>query len=120
MWGCRVASEVTDEEARELRFLSPLSSHCPAIKLLHHFTLSSEPAGPQGVHVHNLSPFAPSSTDSMASSSIKPPRPSGPVQSVGPGYRSASQKPSATVSTEMNIDNVHILPQTPQLIALLT
>lgn len=56
----------------------------------------------------------------MASDPSKLQRPAGPVQCVGPVYRSASQKPSATVSTEMNIENVHILPQTPQLIALLT
>ncbi|GJC88215.1 uracil phosphoribosyltransferase [Colletotrichum tofieldiae] len=45
---------------------------------------------------------------------------SGPTQCVGPLYRSESQKPTATVSTEINSDNVIILPQTPQLIALLT
>ncbi|CRK26224.1 hypothetical protein BN1708_014412 [Verticillium longisporum] len=56
----------------------------------------------------------------MASQSAKLQKPSGAVQCVGPLYRSESQKPSATVSTEMNLDNVHILPQTPQLIALLT
>ncbi|KAK1979695.1 uracil phosphoribosyltransferase [Colletotrichum cereale] len=44
----------------------------------------------------------------------------GPTQCVGPLYRSESQKPTATVSTEINSDNVIILPQTPQLIALLT
>ncbi|KAF2490231.1 uracil phosphoribosyltransferase [Lophium mytilinum] len=43
-----------------------------------------------------------------------------PSQSVGPLYRSESQKPTATVSTKLEHDNVHILPQTPQLIALLT
>ncbi|CRK19035.1 hypothetical protein BN1723_017739 [Verticillium longisporum] len=56
----------------------------------------------------------------MASQPAKLQKPSGAVQCVGPLYRSESQKPSATVSTEMNLDNVHILPQTPQLIALLT
>ena len=35
-------------------------------------------------------------------------------------YRPDAQKPTATVSTEVSYDNVHILPQTPQLIALLT
>ncbi|KAI1462214.1 uracil phosphoribosyltransferase [Annulohypoxylon moriforme] len=44
----------------------------------------------------------------------------GPVQCVGPDYRSPSQKPIATVSTEVEHDNVITLPQTPQLIALLT
>ncbi|KAF4917885.1 Uracil phosphoribosyltransferase [Colletotrichum viniferum] len=56
----------------------------------------------------------------MASQDSKVTGFSGPTQCVGPLYRSESQKPSATVSTEMNLDNVIILPQTPQLIALLT
>ncbi|KAF2184684.1 PRTase-like protein [Zopfia rhizophila CBS 207.26] len=43
-----------------------------------------------------------------------------PSQSVGPEYRPSTQKPTATVSTELSHENVHILPQTPQLIALLT
>ena len=43
-----------------------------------------------------------------------------PAHCVGPDYRPAEQKPTATVSTEISYDNVHILPQTPQLIALLT
>ncbi|KAF2142912.1 uncharacterized protein K452DRAFT_286543 [Aplosporella prunicola CBS 121167] len=43
-----------------------------------------------------------------------------PSQSVGPEYRPAHKKPTATVSTKLAHDNVHILPQTPQLIALLT
>ncbi len=43
-----------------------------------------------------------------------------PAQVVGPDYRPEGQKPTATVSTEVSYDNVHILPQTPQLIALLT
>lgn len=41
-----------------------------------------------------------------------------PEHSLGPDYR--PQKPMATVSTKVPYDNVHILPQTPQLIALLT
>ncbi|KXJ92886.1 uracil phosphoribosyltransferase [Microdochium bolleyi] len=44
----------------------------------------------------------------------------GPTQCVGPPYRSESQKPSATVSVEVNHENVVTLAQTPQLIALLT
>jgi uracil phosphoribosyltransferase len=44
----------------------------------------------------------------------------GPTQCVGPDYRTESQKPVATVSTEIEYDNVITLPQTPQLIALLT
>ncbi|KAJ0388223.1 hypothetical protein COL922a_000854 [Colletotrichum nupharicola] len=56
----------------------------------------------------------------MASQDSKVTGVSGPTQCVGPLYRSESQKPSATISTEMNLDNVIILPQTPQLIALLT
>lgn len=43
-----------------------------------------------------------------------------PSKCVGPDYRSATEKPTATVSTEIPHDNVHILPQTPQLISLLT
>ena len=43
-----------------------------------------------------------------------------PAHSLGPDYRPVTQKPTATVSTEVAHDNVHILPQTPQLIALLT
>ena len=43
-----------------------------------------------------------------------------PVNSVGPDYRPEDEKPTATVSTQISHDNVHILPQTPQLIALLT
>lgn len=43
-----------------------------------------------------------------------------PTQGVGPDYRSESQKPTATVSTGVEFENVTILPQTPQLIALLT
>ena len=43
-----------------------------------------------------------------------------PFHCVGPDYRPDTQKPAATVSTELSHDNVHILPQTPQLIALLT
>jgi len=39
---------------------------------------------------------------------------------VGPSYRTHQQKPSATVSVDVNLDNVHVLPQTPQLIALLS
>ncbi|KAF2261055.1 PRTase-like protein [Lojkania enalia] len=43
-----------------------------------------------------------------------------PSKSVGPEYRPDTQKPMATVSTALSHENVHILPQTPQLIALLT
>lgn len=43
-----------------------------------------------------------------------------PTRCVGPDYRSEGQKPMATVSTGVNSENVVILPQTPQLIALLT
>ncbi|KAK4621286.1 Uracil phosphoribosyltransferase 1 [Fulvia fulva] len=43
-----------------------------------------------------------------------------PSQSLGPEYRPLEEKPKATVSTAPKIDNLHILPQTPQLIALLT
>lgn len=43
-----------------------------------------------------------------------------PTQTVGPNYRPDSQKPKATVSRESTYHNVTVLPQTPQLIALLT
>ncbi|KAH7007980.1 uracil phosphoribosyltransferase-domain-containing protein [Ilyonectria destructans] len=43
-----------------------------------------------------------------------------PKQSVGPEYRAQNQKPSATVSVDVALENVHVLPQTPQLIALLS
>jgi hypothetical protein len=43
-----------------------------------------------------------------------------PSKCVGPEYKDSKDKPTATVSTEIHHDNVHILPQTPQLISLLT
>jgi uracil phosphoribosyltransferase len=43
-----------------------------------------------------------------------------PTTGVGPEYRDHQQKPNATVSVNVNLDNVHVLPQTPQLIALLS
>ena len=43
-----------------------------------------------------------------------------PALGVGPAYRPAEEKPTATVSKDVPYENVHILPQTPQLIALLT
>ncbi|EUC47221.1 hypothetical protein COCMIDRAFT_3781 [Bipolaris oryzae ATCC 44560] len=45
---------------------------------------------------------------------------SAPSQCVGPSYRPSALKPTATVSTPIKQSNVHILPQSPQLIALLT
>ncbi|KAF2795286.1 PRTase-like protein [Melanomma pulvis-pyrius CBS 109.77] len=47
-------------------------------------------------------------------------QPGAPSQSVGPEYQPATQKPKATVSTVIPQSNVTILPQTSQLIALLT
>lgn len=41
-------------------------------------------------------------------------------QDVGPDYVPKDEKPTATVSTNVAYDNVLILPQTPQLIALMT
>lgn len=52
----------------------------------------------------------------MASTSIT----QTPAKYVGPDYRPAEDKPTATVSIRVEHPNVHILPQTPQLIALLT
>lgn len=43
-----------------------------------------------------------------------------PAQGVGPIYRPDGEKPTATVSKDLSYENVHVLPQTPQLIALLT
>ena len=43
-----------------------------------------------------------------------------PALGVGPDYRPEEEKPTATVSKKVPYENVHILPQTPQLIALLT
>lgn len=43
-----------------------------------------------------------------------------PAQGVGPFYRPDGEKPTATVSKDLSYENVHVLPQTPQLIALLT
>lgn len=43
-----------------------------------------------------------------------------PALNVGPDYRPDDEKPQATVSRTVNKPNVHVLPQTPQLIALLT
>ncbi|GCB24765.1 uracil phosphoribosyltransferase [Aspergillus awamori] len=43
-----------------------------------------------------------------------------PAQGVGPIYRPDGEKPTATVSKDIFYENVHVLPQSPQLIALLT
>ncbi|CCC13238.1 hypothetical protein SMACR_07016 [Sordaria macrospora] len=43
-----------------------------------------------------------------------------PTKCVGPDYRAEEQKPSATVSTAVDLANVTVLSQTPQLIALLS
>ncbi|KAL8972574.1 MAG: hypothetical protein Q9183_000467 [Haloplaca sp. 2 TL-2023] len=43
-----------------------------------------------------------------------------PAHCLGPSYRPKTEKPTATVSTAVAYDNVHVLSQTPQLIALLT
>jgi len=43
-----------------------------------------------------------------------------PALGVGPDYRPAAERPTATVSKDVPYENVHILPQTPQLIASLT
>jgi len=43
-----------------------------------------------------------------------------PARSVGPEYRPDTEKPTATVSEQVSHENVHVLPQTSQLIALLT
>lgn len=50
----------------------------------------------------------------------KPTPASAPTQCVGPTFRDVADKPSATVSAVVSSDNVYVLPQTPQLIALLS
>ncbi|KAL1793626.1 hypothetical protein ACET3X_008608 [Alternaria dauci] len=57
----------------------------------------------------------PQSLTSSMSSESQP-----PSECLGPEYRPAALKPTATVSTPLKQKNVHILPQSPQLIALLT
>ncbi|EEH23373.1 uracil phosphoribosyltransferase [Paracoccidioides brasiliensis Pb03] len=42
-----------------------------------------------------------------------------PCQGVGPLYKPDGEKPTATVSQVVDYDNVHVLPQTPQLIAFM-
>ena len=61
----------------------------------------------------------------MAPDESKLQRPTGVLQRapsghLGPEYKRNDEKPSATVSTKVAHENVTILPQTPQLIALLT
>ncbi|PHH58453.1 hypothetical protein CDD81_5807 [Ophiocordyceps australis] len=41
-------------------------------------------------------------------------------EAVGPRHQTQDQKPLATLSAKVPFDNVHVLPQTPQLIALLS
>lgn len=55
----------------------------------------------------------------MVDNNASEPIPS-PAQGVGPVYRPDGEKPTATVSRTLSYENVHVLPQTPQLIALLT
>ena len=43
-----------------------------------------------------------------------------PSKCLGPNYRADGDKPIATVSKQIAHENVHVLPQTPQLISLLT
>ena len=43
-----------------------------------------------------------------------------PALGLGPDYRPEDEKPTATVSRKVPHENVHVLNQTPQLIALLT
>lgn len=43
-----------------------------------------------------------------------------PSEHIGPSYRPKDEKPEATVSKTLNLENLQVLPQTPQLIALLT
>ena len=67
------------------------------------------------IHSHSRLSINTAAGDKMAST-----EPQTPTQSVGPDYVSEKKKPNATVSTEVKLKNVHILQQSPQLIALLT
>ncbi|KAF2731220.1 PRTase-like protein [Polyplosphaeria fusca] len=72
---------------------------------------------------HNLSPFPSlphSALETFSSTMASQTQPEAPSKNVGPEYRPTTQKPLATVSTALKHENVHVLPQTPQLIALLT
>lgn len=68
-------------------------------------------------HTQEAPSQQPSTTTNMASNTTKE-LGRAPSKCVGPEYK--SDKPTATVSTEIPHENVHILPQTPQLISLLT
>lgn len=46
--------------------------------------------------------------------------PTAPAHCLGPDYRPEEEKPTATVSKVVPANNVHVLKQTTQLIALLT
>jgi hypothetical protein len=65
-------------------------------------------------------PCIESETIPLIEMASKKEEPKSSKQVVGPDYRPEKQKPTATVSTEVPFENVHTLPQTPQLIALLT
>jgi uracil phosphoribosyltransferase len=43
-----------------------------------------------------------------------------PQKGVGPDYKQESEKPKATISKDVEHSNVTVLPQTSQLISLLT
>ncbi|RMY69970.1 hypothetical protein D0862_14805 [Hortaea werneckii] len=69
------------------------------------------------VHPYQVSIMAPDDTKLQRPTGVLQRAPSG---HLGPEYKRNDEKPSATVSTKVAHENVTILPQTPQLIALLT
>jgi hypothetical protein len=79
----------------------------------HNYSRHHKPEAPSKLPQSNQIPS--STTTNMASNGQTSLAPS---KCVGPEYK--SDKPTATVSTEIPHENVHILPQTPQLISLLT
>lgn len=64
--------------------------------------------------------FATASSPTSRAKEDDPYRAASPALNLGPAYRPSSERPTATVSRPASSPNVHILPQTPQLISLLT
>ncbi|KPI41742.1 Uracil phosphoribosyltransferase [Cyphellophora attinorum] len=80
--------------------------------------MTSSPALRASLSNASGQPFAaPASPSTLAQTTD---RVASPALTLGPSYRPSSEKPTATVSRPVNSPNVHVLPQTPQLIALLT
>lgn len=84
--------------------------------------LTPEPRpSPPSTDAHPFkSPRPPTAQREAAADQVEMTTPPSPTQCMGPEYRSEKHKPTATVSTQVDFDNVFTLKQTPQLIALLT